>query len=70
MPCSVSTKLFPLPIPQRPWSHLSIDFVTDLPFSDGFITIVVIGDRSSKSCHFILLSGLPTAIQVAEALFQ
>ena len=24
-------KLHPLPVPQRPWSHLSIDFLTDLP---------------------------------------
>uniref|UniRef100_A0A9J7ZGW9 Gypsy retrotransposon integrase-like protein 1 n=1 Tax=Cyprinus carpio carpio TaxID=630221 RepID=A0A9J7ZGW9_CYPCA len=33
--------LEPLPIPQRPWSHLSIDFVTDLPNSQGFTTIMV-----------------------------
>uniref|UniRef100_A0A673VS56 Gypsy retrotransposon integrase-like protein 1 n=1 Tax=Salmo trutta TaxID=8032 RepID=A0A673VS56_SALTR len=24
-------KLQPLPVPQRPWSHLSVDFLTDLP---------------------------------------
>ena len=24
-------KLQPLPIPQRPWSHLSVDFLTDVP---------------------------------------
>ncbi|KAL0171485.1 hypothetical protein M9458_031796, partial [Cirrhinus mrigala] len=24
-------KLVPLPIPERPWSHLGIDFVSDLP---------------------------------------
>ncbi|MGL5934475.1 MAG: RNase H-like domain-containing protein, partial [Cetobacterium sp.] len=27
--------LQPLPIPQRPWSHISIDFLTDLPPSQG-----------------------------------
>ncbi|KAK3574288.1 hypothetical protein QTP86_004365 [Hemibagrus guttatus] len=27
--------LEPLPIPQRPWSHLSVDFLTDLPDSGG-----------------------------------
>ena len=62
-------KLLPLPVPQRPWSHLSIDFVTDLPPSDGFTRMVVV-DRFSKSCRLIPLSGLPTALQVAEALFQ
>jgi hypothetical protein len=30
----------------------------------------MIVDRFSKSCRFIPLSGLPTALQVAEALFQ
>ncbi|KAL0153429.1 hypothetical protein M9458_051267 [Cirrhinus mrigala] len=28
-------KLVPLPIPQRPWSHIGVDFVTDLPGSEG-----------------------------------
>ncbi|KAI4889192.1 hypothetical protein NFI96_012963 [Prochilodus magdalenae] len=28
-------KLMPLPIPARPWSHLAVDFVTDLPDSEG-----------------------------------
>ncbi len=27
--------LQPLPIPQRPWSHIAIDFITDLPLSGG-----------------------------------
>ncbi|KAL0173331.1 hypothetical protein M9458_033642, partial [Cirrhinus mrigala] len=28
-------KLVPLPIPERPWSHLGVDFVRDLPSSEG-----------------------------------
>ncbi|KAL0148225.1 hypothetical protein M9458_056457 [Cirrhinus mrigala] len=59
-----------LPIPQRPWSHLSIDFVTDLPSSNEFTTVLVIIDRFSKSCHLIPLKGLPTAMETALALFN
>ncbi|KAK3528352.1 hypothetical protein QTP86_034147 [Hemibagrus guttatus] len=32
--------LEPLPIPRRPWSHLSVDFLTDLPDSGGFTTVM------------------------------
>ncbi len=28
-------KILPLPIPNHPWSHLGVDFITDLPVSDG-----------------------------------
>ena len=62
-------KLQPLPVPQRPWSHLSVDFITDLPPSQGNTTILVVVDRFSKSWCLIPLPGLPTALQTAEALF-
>uniref|UniRef100_A0A8C1SBK1 Gypsy retrotransposon integrase-like protein 1 n=1 Tax=Cyprinus carpio TaxID=7962 RepID=A0A8C1SBK1_CYPCA len=62
--------LQPLPIPQRPWSHLSVDFVTDLPPSDGFTPILVIIDCFSKACRLIPLKGLPTAMDTAQAMFH
>ena len=55
-------KLQPLPVPQRPWSHLSVDFLTDLPPSQGYTTILVVVDRFSKSCRLLPLPGLPTAL--------
>ncbi|KAL0147106.1 hypothetical protein M9458_057630 [Cirrhinus mrigala] len=62
--------LQPLPIPQRPWSHIPIDFVTHLPTSNGFTTILTVIDRFSKSCHLIPLTKLPTALETAEALCE
>ncbi|KAK3528449.1 hypothetical protein QTP70_000145 [Hemibagrus guttatus] len=62
--------LEPLPVPQRPWSHLSVDFLTDLPDSGGFTTVMVVVDRFSKGCKLIPLKGLPTAMQSAEAMFN
>ena len=46
-----------------------MDFLTDLPPSQGSTTILVVVDRFSKSCRLIPLPGLPTALQTAEALF-
>ncbi|KAL0150390.1 hypothetical protein M9458_054207 [Cirrhinus mrigala] len=60
--------LQPLPIPNRPWSHLAVDFVTDLPPSQGHTTILSVVDRFSKGCRFIPLPKLPTAMETAEAL--
>ncbi|KAK3558897.1 hypothetical protein QTP86_032158 [Hemibagrus guttatus] len=40
--------LEPLPIPQRPWSHLSVDFLTDLPDSGGYYAVLVVVDCFSK----------------------
>ncbi|KAK3519805.1 hypothetical protein QTP70_006487 [Hemibagrus guttatus] len=62
--------LEPLPIPRRPWSHLLVDFLTDLLDSGDFTTIMVVVDRFSKGCKLIPLKGLPTAMQSAEAMFQ
>ncbi len=63
-------KLVPLPIPRRPWSHIGVDFITDLPRSDSYTCVLVVVDRFSKACKLIPLPGLPTAMQTAEALFS
>lgn len=65
-----SGKLHPLPVPNRLWSHLGVDFITDLPPSDNNTCILVIVDRFSKSCRLLPLKGLPTAMETAELLFN
>ena len=45
--------LQPLPIPHRPWSSVSMDFITDLPPSNSFDSIFVVVDRLTKMAHFI-----------------
>ncbi len=65
-----SGKLVPLPVPRRPWSHIGVDFITDLPNSDNNTCILVVVDRFSKACKLIPLKGLPTSLETAEALFH
>ncbi len=60
--------LQPLPVPQRPWSHIAIDFVTDLLNSLGNTTILTVVDRFSNSCRLIPLPKLPSALETAETL--
>ncbi|KAI2650192.1 Transposon Tf2-9 polyprotein [Labeo rohita] len=62
--------LQPLPIPQRPWSHITMDFVTDLPASNGFTTILTVIDRFSKACRLIPLAKLPTAWETAKVILE
>lgn len=45
--------LRPLSVPQQPWEHISIDFITDLPTSNGFDSILTIVDSLSKQKHLI-----------------
>ncbi|KAI2666802.1 Transposon Ty3-G Gag-Pol polyprotein [Labeo rohita] len=49
-----SGKLVPLRIPQRPWSHIGVDFVTDPPAAEGNTCILVMVDHFSKMCKFSL----------------
>ncbi|KAI2643953.1 Transposon Tf2-9 polyprotein [Labeo rohita] len=62
--------LQPLPIPQRPWSHIAIDFLTDLPSSNNYTTILTVIDRFSKACRVIPLVKLPTAWETAEVMMN
>lgn len=49
VPCTLPAgKLLPLPIPARPWLHLAVDFIMDLPVSQGHTVVLVVVNRSLK----------------------
>lgn len=62
--------LQPLPVPPCPWSHTTVDFVTDLLPSEGNDTILTIVDQFSKVVHFVTLPKLPSALETANLLIQ
>ncbi|KAB5587674.1 Retrovirus-related Pol polyprotein [Ceratobasidium theobromae] len=45
--------LQPIPIPTQPFEVLSMDFIMDLPKSNGFNAIYVIVDKLTKYAHFL-----------------
>ena len=44
--------LEPIPIPSRKWEQITMELVTDLPPSGGYIAIAVFGDHLTKKVHF------------------
>jgi len=46
-------KLMPNAILEKPWSHISADFITKLSLAQGYDAILVVCDRFSKMAHFI-----------------
>jgi len=45
----------PLELPYAPWQSIAMDFITELPLSDGCDQLWVIIDRFTKMAHFIPL---------------
>ncbi len=62
--------LQPLSVPSRPWSHISLDFVTCLPASSGNTVVLTVVDRFLKAAHFIPLPKLPSARETAVAVID
>ena len=46
-------KLMPNLIPERSWTHISIDFFTKLLLVQKYNSILVVVDRLTKIVHFI-----------------
>jgi len=43
----------PNAILEKPWSHISVDFIIKLPLAQGYNAILVVYDRFSKIIDFI-----------------
>ena len=59
-------KLMPNSIPEKPWSHISADFITKLPLAQGYDSILVVVDRLTKMAHFIPTTEKMTAGGLAQ----
>jgi len=54
-------KLMPNSIPDKAWSHISADFITKLPLTQGYDSILIVVDCSTKMAHFVLTTEKTTA---------
>jgi len=40
-------------VPEKPWTHLMVDFITKLPIVAGKDAVLVVCNRLSKMVHFV-----------------
>lgn len=62
--------LKPLMIPSQAWSSISMDFIEDLPTSEGHNSILVVVDRFTKMAHFIPTTTTLDSLGLARLLFD
>lgn len=62
--------LHPLPIPEKPWSSISMDFIVDLPESKSFDSIFVVVDRLTKMAHFVPCTKSVTGEEAARLFLE
>ena len=55
-------------VPEKPWIHISVDFITKLPIVAGKDAILVVCDRLSKMMHFVATTEGTTAERLARLI--
>ena len=62
--------LQPNEVPDQPWRSIAMDFITDLPDSDGYDTILVVIDHLTKMSLFISCKKDLDALQFTTLFMQ
>jgi len=57
-------------VPQKMWTHLTVDFITKLPVVVGKDAILVVCDRLSKMTHFVAMTEGTLAEGLARLLWD
>jgi hypothetical protein len=55
-----------LPIPEKPWNSISMDFIEQLPALSRFTSILVVVDRLSKQALFIPMTDTINSMELAQ----
>ena len=60
----------PNAIPEKPWSHISVDFITELPLAQRYNAILVVCNCFSKMAHFIAITEKTSAEGLAKLFWD
>ena len=63
--CLPTGELQPLPIPEERWDVISVDFISELPESGGYNSVMVAVDSVGKCSHFVEMVTTVTAAGAA-----
>uniref|UniRef100_A0A8C6XS72 Uncharacterized protein n=1 Tax=Naja naja TaxID=35670 RepID=A0A8C6XS72_NAJNA len=56
--------------PTKPWQDIGMDFIVELPNTNGYNVIWTVIDLFSKQAHFIPCKGLPSARKLADLFIK
>ena len=59
-----------IPVPERPFEVISMDFIPELPISQGYDNILVIVDKLTKYGIFVPCSTKITEVETAQLIFK
>ena len=63
-------KLMPNVVPEKPWTHISVDFIMKLPVAQGYDSILVVCNRMTKMAHFVPTTEKTSAEEVARLFWD
>jgi hypothetical protein len=57
----MAATLYPLPVPPRPWHTVGLEYLTHLPESNGFNSVLIVVDHLTRTAHFLPCTETTTA---------